>query len=125
MEFEFNKELKAQNFVDIPNIGEFGLECWNDVGQSYYVFVKTILGETYMATCGPVLSDVNELFMGFSISYTHFGYSEMKLAKAINLFLNDKYRAIIGAEVIPLDDCIEQFKDVKKYLTKLAKGVID
>lgn len=125
MEFEFNKEVKAQNFVDIPNIGEFGLECLGDEGRYFYIFVKTILGETYIATCGPVMPDINELFMGFNINYTHFSYSEIKLAKAINLFLNDKGKAIIDAKVIPLDDCIEQFKDIKKYLTKIATGVID
>ena len=42
MQFDFANELKATNFIDIDNIGNFALEAVNeDDGFYYYLLVKT------------------------------------------------------------------------------------
>lgn len=44
MEFEFDKQLEAQNSVEIENIGDFGLEAIDEDGLRHYLAVKTLYG---------------------------------------------------------------------------------
>lgn len=125
MEFQFDKQLQAQAFIEIPQIGEFGLEAYNDEGQFFYVFIKTVLGETYIATCGPVVPDLDLFFGGFCITFSHMPYVENKLEKFINFFLNDKGKRITGAKIISLEDAANQFKDIGPYLNNLIKGIVN
>ena len=36
MQFEFNQQLMPQSLVEVEEIGQFGLEGWNDEGYYYY-----------------------------------------------------------------------------------------
>ena len=46
-------------------------------------------------------------------------FSETRLIKSIDLFLNDRDRKITEAREIDIDDAIEQFRDIKDYLNNL------
>ena len=116
MIFEFNNQLVPQNLIDIDQIGEFGIEASNDDGYYYYMVIKTLLGTSVIATCGPVFPDSELLPSGFSCTLTKMPYKEDKLAKTINLFLNDKYKKLTRAEVIEVDDAIAQFRELRDYL---------
>jgi len=122
MEFEFNKQLSAQNQIDIENIGSFALEAYNDAGAYYYYLVKTILGQCVIASCGPVIPDIANIPSGFSVNLYKMPYNEIKLIKSISLFLNDKYKQITEATEIDIEDAIEQFRDIKEYLKTLDAG---
>lgn len=95
-----------QNLIDIDQIGEFGIEASNDDGYHYYMVIKTVLGTSVIATCGPIFLDSDLLPSGFSTTLTKMPYKEDKLAKTINLFLNDKYKKITSASVIDVVEAI-------------------
>lgn len=122
MEFEFDKELVANSVIDIPNIGDFGIEAYSLDGYYNYMFVKTVLGETYVATCGTVLPDTNLITYTFSINITHFQYNEKGLAKQIRTFLNDRNRAIVGVNLMTAEEVIDKFSDVQEMLQNIIAG---
>lgn len=120
MEFGFNKELAPRNTLILDNIGEFAIEAITPEGSYFYLLIKTIMGQSIIATCGPVLPGVEFLPSSFSISILKTPYNEARLKKIIDLFLNDKYRRIVEANEIDIEDAIEEFKDVKDYLRNLS-----
>lgn len=119
MEFEFNNELKAQNKINIDNIGSFALEACNENGAFFYYVVQSIMGQCIIASCGPIVPDIDAIPSGFCINLYKMIYNETKLGKAINLFLNDKYKQITAAQEITIEDAIEQFRDIKDYLKNI------
>lgn len=124
MEFEYDKELRANSLIDIPDIGDFGLEAYNLEGYYHYLFVKTILGETYVATCGPVIPDTSLITYGFSINITHFQYNEKALFKYINTFLNDRNKAIVGVNLMSAEDVVPYFSDIPQTLSNILSGKV-
>lgn len=119
MEFEFNNQLSPQNTIEIENIGHFALEATNSSGLMYYYIVKTIMGQTLLAECGPVYSDLNIIPSGFDIRITKLPYNEHRIYKQVALFLNDKYKKIVDASEIDIYTAIDQFVDVREYLRNL------
>lgn len=122
MEFEYDHQIVAQAMVNIDDIGDFGLEAYNDEGYYYYLFVKTVLGETYIATCNSVLPDTTIISDKFSIEITHFNYNNRKISKAIYNFLNDFRKGITGVTVMGSEEVISYFKDSSKMLTDIMEG---
>lgn len=122
MEFQFNNQLTPQNQIDIDNIGSFALEASNDDGLYYYYLVKTVLGHSIIASCGPIIPDLDILPSGFSINLHKMNYNENRLFKVINSFLNDKEKKITSAYEISIEDAINRFRDLKDYLRNLDTG---
>lgn len=116
MQFEFDQELMPQALIEIPEIGQFGLEASNDEGYFYYLIVRTLLGTTTIATCGPIIPDIEILPSGFSMSLVKMPYREDKLSKTISFFLNDKSKKLTEAKLIDIDEAINQFRELKDYL---------
>ena len=108
--------------VDISNIGDFGLEAYNDSGYFFYLFVKTVLGETYVASCNYILPDTTIVTEDFSINITHFNYNERKISKSINTFLNDYKKGIVGVKTMSSEEVIEYFTDSREMLTNIIEG---
>lgn len=124
MEFEFNNQLVPQSLVEIDEIGEFAIEAHNDIGAYYYLVVKTTLGMSTIATCGPIVPDIEYLPKGFQIKLDIIPYKEDKLTKIINMFLNDNYKCLTEAVVVDVDTALDQFRDVGTYL-KNHTGVLE
>lgn len=121
MTAEFNQQLMPQSSVDIDEMGQFALEAWNDDGMYYYLVVRTLLGTTTIATCGPVVPDVELLPSGFSMTLDKMPYKEDKLAKTINFWLNGKDKKLTNAVTIKPEDAIENFRDLKAYLQNYSE----
>ncbi len=121
MEFEFDKQLEAQNSIEIENIGDFGLEAIDEDGLRHYLAVKTLYGWSVIASCGPVMLDTDVLPSGFSTGITKMAYKEDRLNKFISLWLNDKSKKIKEAEVLSFDEAILEFKNITDYLNNLSE----
>ena len=121
MEFEFDKQLEAQNSIEIENIGDFGLEGINEDGFRYYLAVKTLYGQTIIAYCGPIMPDIDILPSGFSTGLNKMEYKEDRLNKFISLWLNDKYKKIKDASVLSFEEAVLEFKDLSDYLNNLSE----
>lgn len=124
MEFEFNQQLMPQNILDIDEIGEFAIEASNDEGYFYYLVVKTFIGISTFASCGPVIPDTDLLGDGFACSLTKCPYKEDKIAKAIKFWLNDKSKKLTDAKLIDIDEALSQFKDVAHYMKNLNEETL-
>ena len=115
-QFEFNMQPVAQGLVDVEDLGYFAIEASNDEGLYYYIIVRTLLGTTTIATCGPVMPDVNMLPSGFKVTLDKIPYKEDKISLTVKKWLNDRSRLITQAHPIDVEDAIEQFRDVGAYL---------
>lgn len=121
MTFEFNQQLMPQNLIDIENIGDFALEGINDEGNFYYLIVRTSLGITTLASCGPVVPDVNLLPSGYCTYISRMQYKEDKVAKQINIWLNDKSKALTKASLVEIEDALDQFRDLGEYMRNYSE----
>lgn len=119
MQFEFNNQLVPQNLIDVDEIGSFGLEAISEDGFYYYLVIQTYQGMSIIGTCGPLIPDTDILVSSFSTSIAKIPYKEDKISKFINGFLNDKYKNIVEAKIIDVEDAIDQFKDTKDYLRNI------
>lgn len=122
MEIEYLRVSQSMAMVDIPEIGDFGMEAYNDNNEYYYMFVKTILGETYIATCGPVIPDTDVISQGFETLVTHTNFNEKKLFKIVSTFLNDWKKQITGVNLMDADEVIPYFKDIREMLRNVLEG---
>ena len=118
---EFNQQLMPQNVIDIEEIGQFAVEAWNDDGYYYYLIVRTSLGTTSIASCGPVIPDVDLLPSGFTTSLEKMAYKEDKLSRSITMWLNDRSKKITQAKIIDIDEAIDQFRDLGEYLRNYSE----
>lgn len=122
MQFEFDQELKAQNNIEIDDIGFFGLEASNSEGYYYYLVIRSIMGTSIIATCGPVIPDLDALPSGFKMTLDKMPYKEDKLIKTISYFLNDKSKKITDAKVMEVNEAINEFRELKEYLLNFSEG---
>lgn len=121
MTFEFNQQLMPQNLIDIENVGDFALEGINDEGNFWYLIVKTSLGVATLASCGPVVPDINLLPSGYCTYLSRMEYKEDKLAKQINMWLNDKSKKLTQANIIEIEDALDQFRDLGEYMRNYSE----
>lgn len=118
---EFNQQLMPQSVVDVDELGQFALEAWNDDGYYYYLIVRTSLGTTSIASCGPVIPDVDMLPSGFSMSLDKVPYKEDKLSRTVSMWLNDRSKKLTNAQLMDIDEAIDQFRDLKEYLKNYSE----
>ena len=118
---EFNNQLMPQSVVEIDELGDFGLEAINAEGYYYYVAVRCFQGMAVIATCGPIIPDVDLLPSGFSMSLSKTPFREDKMTKFLNLFLNDKHRLLTEARLISFEEALSQFRELKDYLINLSE----
>lgn len=116
MNFEYNKQMKALNEIDIEEIGSFAIEASNDEGMFYYLIVRTTLGKSTFTSFGPIIPDIEMIPSGYELKLERIDYTEAKLAKVISKYINDPYKRITQIETIEIEKAIEQVKDMKEYL---------
>lgn len=90
-------------------------------GLEYYLRIKTVMGMTSLFEVGPVLADMPILADGFHVNYQHTKYSDKKIDKWVDSFLNNPKFGLTEAEeviesemwsVLPnLEECFERGDD--------------
>ena len=114
--FEFNQQLVPQSLVDIEEVGQVALEGINEEGLFWYLIIKTSLGTTTIAECGPVVPDVDFLPDSYGTRLTRMPYKEDKLERYVNMWLNDRSKKLTEAKVIKVDDALDEFRDIGTYM---------
>lgn len=115
MIFEYNQQLLPQNLLDIDDLGQLCLEGSNDDGMYFYLIIRTSLGSSIIATCGPVVPDIDMLPKNCCEMFKRIDYSEDKIIKEIENFLNGKNK-LTDAKIISFDEAIECFRSIKDYV---------
>lgn len=102
--------------LSVDDIGNSTIIAYNDTGEAFALVIKTSLGWTEIFECGPSTPDIEQLPINTFQSYSRFEFSEYKIKKAINNFLNDRYRRITQAMVTDIEEAKKLFVDFRRYL---------
>lgn len=102
MTFEYLQRIIVDAQLDVDNIGECVILGRNDLGEEFYLIIKTDMGWTEQINFGPVTPEVDILPFNISLTYARFEFNQTKLMRAIDKFLNDPKKMITQADVIEI-----------------------
>lgn len=111
MTFEYLQRIIVDAQLDVENIGECIILGRNDLGEEFYLIIRTDMGWTEQINYGPVTPDVDILPFNISMNYARFEFNQTKLMRAIDKFLNDPKKMITQAEVVELNDVQDAIVD--------------
>ena len=94
----------AMDSIEIEDLGNVYLRASNDDADEWYMSVKTSLGWVEIKQFGPLKIDEEGFNFFFNFLYQKFEYSEKRLYKIIDEFINNSKKAITIAEVISKED---------------------
>ena len=120
MTFEYMQRIIVDGQLEVENIGQCVLLGRNDIGEEYYLIIKTVMGWTEILEYGPVNPDFDLLPFQYNITYNRIEYNQGKIERAIDKFLNNPKRVITQANVVELEDIIDYLINPihKSYLPK-------
>lgn len=110
--FEYLPTVCMVGNLDVEDIGDCIIKANNDLGIFYYLWVKTNYGESRIFELGPIVSEDNTKYLvkTFKLDYRKTTYTEPKLIKAIQSFLNNPGYQITQAITIPEEQLKEELK---------------
>lgn len=89
MLFNYLKTESYMDSIDILDIGNCCLVAYNDDGNKWAFYTKTELGWSVIKIVGPFDAEDDSMGSFFTYYKNGFEYSEKKLHKQINDFLNN------------------------------------
>jgi len=81
--FEYDCMRVARSILEIENIGQCALRATNEVGEDYYLIIRTSLGKSYIFTYGPIMPDIPALPPKVSCQLERIDYKEARLNQYI------------------------------------------
>lgn len=114
--FEYLTRVVVENEIEVEDIAECSIVANNDINEKWIIIISTELGLTDIFEIGPISSDMSELPNYFMSSYRRIEYSEYKISKIIDKFLNDASRGITQAQEIDKEEAKSYFIDLVKYV---------
>lgn len=117
--FNYLYMTEAQDVLDIEDIGNVCIQANNDVGQNWILYIKTSLGFSYIIEYGPFQYNKNTEYL--NSTFQRIEYSEYKLEKKIDKFLNEPRRMITQVQFIDEDEAFELIKNVVEVMNESYK----
>ena len=114
--YEYLYEVKATGFLEIENIGECALVANNDFLQEQILIITTELGKTTILKYGPVFVDNVQPPTNVSYTFEEIDYSDYKIDKTIEKFINDAKFRTTQVTVVEIDDALDRIVDLKEFL---------
>jgi len=87
-----------------------------DQAEEWYLIIDTDLGWCEIRQFGKLIADMDELQGSFSYTYYKFEYSEKKLYKLIDNFLNDEKKMITQAMIIDREVASDRFEGLALHI---------
>lgn len=125
MTFEYLQRIVVDAELTIDNIGDCVVVCNNDLGEEFYLIIKTELGWTEVLEYGPYAPDFEQLPVNYSVKYSRFEFSQFKLERLIDKFLNDGKRAITQARVTELAEVYDNLVNPIDKVFPTKGGIFD
>lgn len=116
MTFDYFKVTSVNGELEIEDPGNCAIRAANDDGEEYYMIVETSLGSSRIFTYGPCVPDMDLLPKSVNCHFSRIIYSSVKINKAINDFLNDRFANITFAEVVEPTQALQNCKSIIKYM---------
>lgn len=107
MTFDYIQRVTVDGQLEVDNIGDCVIVGRNDIGEESYLIITTSLGVTEVVHYGPTVPDLSILPFSVTLNYNRFDYSQGKIEKIIDRFLNDPKRGITNAETTTIDSIID------------------
>ena len=120
MTFEYLQRIIVDAQLDVENIGECVILGRNDLGEEFYLIIRTDMGWTEQINFGPVTPEIDILPFNINLAYARFEFNQTKLMRAIDKFLNDPKKMITQAEVIEIESIQDSISDA---LLKIFPGM--
>lgn len=119
MTFEYCQRVLVDAEIDIPDIGECAILARTDLGEEFYLLIRSELGFCDVVEYGPSIPDLTALPANVSYTYDHFEWSQYKLQKRIDKFLNNPKRGITQAQVVEPWEVLQHIKSPAHVLFDL------
>lgn len=110
--FEYLYTVKAEDNLDIEDIGNTCIACYNDLGYVWFLIIETTLGRTEIKQFGPFHVDFDIFSYGFNFNYQVMDYKESKICNIIDKFLNDNHKVITQAEIFDKQVAYQKLKQI-------------
>ena len=108
MNFEYAVQPRATADIEIDDPYNCCLKGTNLRQDEYYLYVKTVMGETQIVSYGPHTDVITPPFINYS--YSRIPFSEKKICGIIDKFLNS--HDIFQAEEVELEDIKSCFENL-------------
>lgn len=118
--FNYLYQIQSCSDITLDDIGNICMQASNDRGDSWILLIRTSLGFCYLVEYGPFSLDEHQENYVYS-RYEKFEYSEYKLEKKIDKFLNDSKKIITQVEIIDEDEARQNIKNVMEVLYESYK----
>lgn len=113
MNFPYLYVQQNLDSIDIENIGNVSLQLNNDLGDCWFLIIKTSLGWTTIHEFGPLnASNTEELGYHFQYKYDKQEYNDTKLIKRIDKFMNDPKKMITQIFFIDGDEALTSLHNI-------------
>lgn len=116
MQFDYFYMMQPTGSINIEDIGNITLHAFNDFYQQYFLIIQTEMGRTKIIQYGPIYVEIKEPPSQINYTYTEFEFSESKISKIIDKFLNNGKAMISQVNIIEQDEAIDKIKDLVKFL---------
>lgn len=114
--FNYLYETSALDVLEVDDIGNTCIQASNDLGQNWILQIKTKLGFSYIIEYGPYY--YNKITEYLNSSFQRIEYSEYKLQKKIDKFLNEPRRIITQVKFIDEDEALESIQSVVEVMNE-------
>ncbi len=114
--YEYLYETKATGFLEVENIGECCLVANNDFLQEQILIITTTMGKTKIIQYGPVYVDNVQSPTDVQYSYCEIDFSDYKIDKRIEKFINDAKFRTTQVTQIELEDALDKIIDLREFL---------
>lgn len=112
--YEYLPNTTFQDSINIENIGECCLACYNDLGEVYYIWVTTSLGVTKILQYGPYLDGLSPSYCSYL--FQEFQYNERKIDKQISKFILDPKKAISQIVQVDPGDIVDNLVNFMEFM---------
>lgn len=116
MNYKYMYTTQAVADIEIDNIGDTCLLSNDDAGTEWYLYIHTSLGWTTVFEYGPCYPDLEQLPVAVACSYQRFEFSEKRISKLIDNFLNNPCRRISQAREVTVDEIKPYIRDLREVL---------
>lgn len=112
MNFEYMRISTAMDSIEVEDLGNVCLRASNDNADEWLMSIKTSLGWSEVKQFGPLKIDSEGFGFYFNFSFQKFEYSEKRLYKLIDDFINNPKKSITIAEIISEEDFDSKLMEV-------------
>ena len=116
MQIDYFLETVVNGSLDVENVSNCAIEANDDLGNFYYLIIKTKMGVSNVLEFGPI-NEYDITGMAYQ-KYKRAEINEKKLQKIIYDFLNNDLRKITQAQEISFDTAYEKYPSLLEYMKK-------